>query len=69
MPRQFQSRHASTFKILTSTAQLVGPLHSRENALASITLFPFGIVTHEQVKLHDDMLSMEILMLRLCTYF
>ena len=55
--------------ILTSTAKLVRPIYSHENPLAPITLFPFGIVTHKQVNLHDNMLPMEILMLRLRTYF
>ena len=32
--------------ILISTAQLVRPLQAHGNTLASLTIFPFGIVTH-----------------------
>ena len=55
--------------ILMSTAHLVRPLHSHENTLAPITLYPFGIEAHAQVKNHDDILATGILMLRLCSYF
>ena len=52
--------------MLASTAQLVKPLYWHKNAAVPITLYLFGIVIHEQDIEHDNMLAMEILMLRLC---